>query len=35
MTDEGRKYWDTHAKNYDRSMALLGGPTPHMVELAG
>jgi len=35
MGDEGRKYWDTHAKNYDRSMALLGGPTPHMVELAG
>jgi len=35
MGDEGRKYWDTHAKNYDRSMALLGGPIPHMVELAG
>lgn len=35
MTDEGRKYWDTHAKNYDRSMALLGRPIPRMVELAG
>lgn len=35
MADEGRKYWDTHAKNYDRSMALLGGPIPRMVELAG
>lgn len=35
MGDEGRKYWDTHAKNYDRSMALLGGPIPRMVELAG
>lgn len=35
MNDEGRKYWDKHAKNYDRSMALLGRPIPRMVELAG
>ena len=28
-----RDYWDRHAKNYDRSMALLGGPIPRMVEL--
>ncbi len=30
-----RNYWDRHAKNYDRSMALLGRPIPRMVELAG
>lgn len=29
-----REYWDRHAKNYDRSMVLLGGPIPRMVELA-
>jgi phosphatidylethanolamine/phosphatidyl-N-methylethanolamine N-methyltransferase len=35
-TDErGRTYWDRNAKNYDRSMVLLGGPIPRMVELAG
>jgi ubiquinone/menaquinone biosynthesis C-methylase UbiE len=33
--DHDRKYWDKHAKNYDRSMALLGRPLPRMVELAG
>jgi ubiquinone/menaquinone biosynthesis C-methylase UbiE len=31
----GRTYWDKHAKNYDRSMSLLGRPMPRMVELAG
>ena len=31
---EGRPYWERHAKNYDRSMALLGGPIPKMVDLA-
>lgn len=30
-----RNYWDKHAKNYDRSMALFGGPIPRMVELVG
>ena len=30
-----RGYWDRHAKNYDRSMSLLGGPIPRMVELVG
>jgi len=34
MTDSDRSYWDKHAKNYDRSMSLLGGPIPRMVELA-
>lgn len=35
MTDGNRSYWDKHAKNYDRSMSLLGRPIPRMVELAG
>lgn len=35
MTDSDRSYWDKHAKNYDRSMLLLGRPIPRMVELAG
>jgi ubiquinone/menaquinone biosynthesis C-methylase UbiE len=35
MTDSDRSYWDKHAKNYDRSMSLLGQPIPRMVELAG
>lgn len=30
----GREYWNRHARNYDRSMAILGGPIPRMVELA-
>lgn len=34
MTDSDRSYWDKHAKNYDRSMSLLGRPIPRMVELA-
>lgn len=32
--ERGRSYWERHAKNYDRSMKLLGGPIPRMVELA-
>lgn len=35
MTDSDRSYWDKHAKNYDRSMSILGRPMPRMVELAG
>lgn len=35
MNDRNRDYWDRHAKNYDRSMLLLGRPIPRMVELAG
>lgn len=35
MTDSDRRYWDKHAKHYDRSMSLLGRPIPRMVELAG
>lgn len=35
MNDAGRSYWDKHAKNYERSMSLLGRPMPRMVELAG
>ena len=32
--ESDRAYWDRHAKNYGRSMALLGRPIPRMVELA-
>jgi ubiquinone/menaquinone biosynthesis C-methylase UbiE len=35
MKTGDRAYWDTHAKRYDRSMALLGRPIPRMVELTG
>ena len=35
MTDMNSDYWDKHAKNYDYSMALLGGPMPRMIELVG
>jgi phosphatidylethanolamine/phosphatidyl-N-methylethanolamine N-methyltransferase len=35
MTNNDRLYWDKYAKNYDRSMSLLGRPIPRMVELAG
>ena len=31
--DAGRRYWDRHAKNYDRSMRIFGGPVPRMVDL--
>lgn len=34
MNDEARSYWDRDAKHYDRSMLLLGGPMPRMVEWA-
>lgn len=30
--DTGRRYWETHAKNYDRSMFVLGRPLAPMVE---
>ena len=32
--DRARRYWDRNAKNYDRSMSLLGKPIPRMVALA-
>lgn len=32
--EKGRVYWNFHAKNYDRSMMLIGRPIPAMVELA-
>lgn len=35
MNDSDRSYWDKHAKNYDRSMSLLGRPIPRMIALAG
>lgn len=35
LSDLDRDYWDRHAKNYDRSMSLLGGPIPRMVGLVG
>lgn len=31
--DNAREYWNRFAKNYDRSMRLLGGPIPRMVGL--
>ena len=31
---KGRAYWERHAKNYDRSMSILGGPLPTIVDLA-
>lgn len=30
--DGGRRYWDRHARNYDLSMRLFGGPLPKMLE---
>lgn len=30
-----RAYWERNASRYDRSMGLLGGPLPRMIELAG
>ncbi len=35
MSGNDRTYWERHAKNYDRSMALLGRPIPRMAALAG
>jgi ubiquinone/menaquinone biosynthesis C-methylase UbiE len=29
----GQAYWNRHARNYDRSMLLLGRPIPRMIEL--
>lgn len=34
LDEKGRAYWNFHAKNYDRSMMLIGRPIPSMVELA-
>ncbi len=31
--DAGRRFWEKNAARYDRSMGLLGGPLPRMVEL--
>jgi phosphatidylethanolamine/phosphatidyl-N-methylethanolamine N-methyltransferase len=31
--DRGRGYWERHARNYERSMVLLGKPIPRMVKL--
>ena len=33
--DPGRRYWNSFAKRYDRSMTLLGRSLPRMVELVG
>ena len=33
MKLNGLQYWDRHARNYDRSMRVLGGPMPRMLEL--
>lgn len=33
--DAGRGYWNRHARNYDRSMRLLGRPMPRMLALVG
>ncbi len=29
-----RQFWERHARSYDRSMLLLGGPLPRAIELA-
>jgi phosphatidylethanolamine/phosphatidyl-N-methylethanolamine N-methyltransferase len=31
--DAGRRFWESNASRYDRSMGLLGGPLPRTVEL--
>jgi len=33
MSEDGHRYWERHAKSYDRSMSLLGRPLARMVEL--
>ena len=33
MASAGQRYWERHAKNYDRSMALLGRPMGRVVDL--
>jgi ubiquinone/menaquinone biosynthesis C-methylase UbiE len=35
VNQDAKAYWDRHAKNYDRSMAVLGRPFPRMLELTG
>lgn len=32
-SSSGQAYWNRHARNYDRSMLLLGRPIPRMIEL--
>jgi phosphatidylethanolamine/phosphatidyl-N-methylethanolamine N-methyltransferase len=32
--EHGRAYWERHARNYDRSLKVLGRPLPRMVALA-
>ena len=34
-SEQEKAYWNRHARNYDRSMALLGRPLPRMLELVG
>jgi phosphatidylethanolamine/phosphatidyl-N-methylethanolamine N-methyltransferase len=34
VTDNGRAYWERHAKRYDRSTRFLSRPVPRMLELA-
>lgn len=33
MSEDDRRYWERHAKHYDRSMTLLGRPLAPMVEM--
>ncbi|MBA3396760.1 MAG: methyltransferase domain-containing protein [Deltaproteobacteria bacterium] len=33
-SETGRRYWERHAKRYDRSTRLLSRPIPRMLELA-
>jgi ubiquinone/menaquinone biosynthesis C-methylase UbiE len=35
MPGNEKAYWDRNARNYDRSMSLLGRPIPRMVALTG
>lgn len=32
--EQGRQYWERHARHYDRSMRVLGGPLPRAIELS-
>lgn len=34
VEDQGRPYWERHAKRYDRSTRFLSRPVPRMLELA-
>ncbi len=33
INDRDRSYWNRHARNYDRSMKLIGKPLPRMLSL--